>query len=179
MHGLGPLGGLAQLRRRPRLPASADGLPPRRRGLGPGRKQGIETVKQFAPILFGQVLVLNGRGGLAQTPLHTGAALGRIEGLDLGLALEQHLGEGPGIVQRLTQGRSPLLAQDVVRVLSAFQQGEAERPSRLQQGQGPLDGPVGGALAGPVPVETQHRLGRLSAPRMRRASGRPYRVDPL
>ncbi|MNX37896.1 hypothetical protein D3C86_682170 [compost metagenome] len=141
VHGLGALGRLAQLGRRAAPAASGTGATT---ALLEGllalllllltREQGVETLEQVAAVLLGQVLVLNGRRRLTQPPLQTRLALGRVQRLGLGLAAEQDLDEGAGIGQGLTQGRRPLVAQDVVRVLPRVQQGEAERPPRLQQG---------------------------------------------
>ncbi len=128
LHRLGALRGLTQFGRRARTPA------PARAGLWVSdhpslarREQGVEPVEQIAAILFRQILVLNGRGRLPQATLEAGAALGRIERLDLGFLAEQHLGKRAGRGHGLTQRRCALVTQDVVRVLTAFQQGEAER----------------------------------------------------
>src|SRR5690606_36355348 len=107
-------------------------------------EQGVETLEQVAAVLLGQVLVLNGRGRLTQPPLQPRLALGRVQRLGLGLAAEQDLDEGPRLADGVAQGRRPLVAQDVVRVLSGLQQGEAERAPRLQQRQRPFDRAIGG-----------------------------------
>ncbi|MNR07143.1 hypothetical protein D3C85_1232530 [compost metagenome] len=140
VHGLGALAGLTQLGRRTApAPAGTGSAPALLIGLALlllrlAREQGVEALEQVAAVLLGQVLVLNGGGRLTQPPLQPRLALGRVQRLGLGLAAEQDLDEGAGIGQGLTQGRRPLVAQDVVRVLPRVQQGEAERPPRLQQG---------------------------------------------
>ena len=158
LHRLRPLKGLAQFGRR------AEPAPPlpRRpgRALGAAGKQGVEPVEQVAAILLRQILVLNGRGRVPQPRLEPGLALGRVQRLGVLFATEQDLGETVGLGQGLAQGRRPLVAQDVVGVLTAAQQGETERPPRLQQRQRPFDGAIGGAQSRRVAVETQDRLGR-------------------
>ncbi|EGF95577.1 hypothetical protein BDIM_24180 [Brevundimonas diminuta ATCC 11568] len=124
------------------------------------REQGVEAIEQVAPVLLGQILVLHRVGRLTQTPLQPRLAFGRVQRFGLDLAAEQHLGEGPRRRHRLTQGGRPAIAQDVVRILPALQQGEAERFARLQQRQRPLDRTIGGAQARRISVKAQHRLGR-------------------
>lgn len=139
LHRLGPLDRLTLQRRRAGTPAPAGAdLPPARLGGALrllAREQGVEPVEQVAAVLFGQILVLDGRGRLTQAPLQPGLALGRVQWFGLGLSPEQDLDEGPGVAQRLSQGWSPLVAQDVVRVLPPIQQGEAERAAGFQQRQ--------------------------------------------
>jgi hypothetical protein len=87
-----------------------------------------------------------------------GAPLRRIEAAGLGLALPQHVGERARGADHLADRLAAAGAHQIVRVLPLGQQREFDGLAGLDVRQRKVDRPVGGAPAGAIAVEAEHRL---------------------
>ena len=99
------------------------------------------------------------RAGCHQPRLQPRLALGRIQRLGIALAPPEQLRKRNARVQLFGHRQPAAFADQVIRVHSIGQQHEEYRPARLDKRQRPVERAVSGAEAGPVAVETHHRLG--------------------
>ncbi len=95
---------------------------------------------------------------LVEPAFQGGAAFRRIELAAAGLERPNHLDQRPRLGQQLLEAGAPARAHQAVGIFAGGQRHEAQRLARLQQRQRALGRAEGGALAGIVAVEAQHRL---------------------
>ena len=119
--------------------------------------EGGKSFEQLAPVKRLDVGVLD-RVDLRQQPfLQTRLVLGRQQGLGIAFKGPQCVDQAGWRGQQGVERGAALLADQIVRVEPGRQPDDRQRLARPQQRQRAADGALGGALAGIVAIETQHR----------------------
>ena len=120
-------------------------------------EQPVLPIAKIVEIVPAQHLIADLRGAVAQPPLESGAALGRIERLRLDFAGKNHLGHGLCRRQHGLERAGAAGAGEVVGVLPLGQEGEAQAAARSDQRQRGLHGAKRGLR--PARSPSKHRIG--------------------
>ncbi len=123
-------------------------------------KECVQPVADILLIMAANIFVGDDGNHLLQAGFEFGARFRRVELARVDLAAPEHFGKRLCLAHHLVEGGAALMAHQIVRILAVGQQRKTHGAAGFQVRQRQIRRPVGGADAGAVAIEAEHRLRR-------------------